>query len=65
MVSTITTISCIKHVNIMYQHVNEEMLDGVVNIIIEQSAEYDSIVFTKNLSVVFTRNIKKDDWCEA
>ena len=36
-VSNITTVSCIKHVNIRYKYVNEYVKDGIVKIIVVKS----------------------------
>ena len=51
MASNITTIPCTKHVDIKYQYVNKYVEDAAVKIIFVQSAENDSDILTKNLSV--------------
>ena len=50
MVSNITTTSHIK-LDIRYKYVNKYVKDGVVKIVFVTSADNDSNILTKNLSV--------------
>ena len=50
MASNITTMSCIKHVDIWYKYVNEYVEDEVVKIIFVKPDENDSNILRKNLS---------------
>ena len=51
MANNITTMCCTKHVDIRYKYVNEYVEDRVVKIVFVKSAESDSNILTKNLSV--------------
>ena len=48
MASNITTMCCTKHMDIRCKYVNEYVEDRVVKIVFVESAENDSIIFTKN-----------------
>ena len=49
--SNIMTISHMKHVDIWYKYVNKYVEDGIIKIIFVKSADNDSNILTKKLSV--------------
>ena len=49
MASNITTMSCMKHVNIRYKYVNKYVEEEVVKISFSKSAKNDSNILTKKI----------------
>ena len=50
MASHIITMSCTKHMDIMYKYVNEYVEDGIVKIVFVKFIDKDSNILTKSFS---------------